>query len=117
MYPNVDTLFASAARTATATSAVFAGYGDATALIIQLDVTASSGTTPTLDVVIQDTVDGTNWNTIYSFTQLVTTGRAVKRYLPNIAADGPVTNQIRAVATIAGTTPSFTFSVKVYSQR
>jgi hypothetical protein len=117
MYPNVDTLFASAARTATATSAVFAGYGNSNAFIAQLEVTAASGTTPTLDVVIQDSVDGTNWNTIYTFTQATTTTRAVKRYLTNIAADGPFTNQIRAVATIAGTDPSFTFSVKVYSQR
>ncbi len=36
---------------------------------MQLDVTAASGTLPTLDVVVQDTVDGTNWNTIATFTQ------------------------------------------------
>lgn len=113
----VDILFASAARTATATSAVFAGYEGAQELLIQLNVTAASGTVPTLDVVLQDTIDGTNWNTFYTFTQLTGTGRPIKRYLTRIAADGPISNQIRAVATLGGTSESFTFDLQVYSQR
>lgn len=67
---------------------------------------AVSGTTPTLDLKIQESDDNSVWADISgaTFTQLTAVGReeihfkSIKRY-------------IRAVATIAGTTPSFTFSV------
>jgi hypothetical protein len=41
------------------------GYGPVKTIRAQLDVTAASGTTPTSDVVVKDSVDGgTNWNTV-----------------------------------------------------
>ena len=96
---------ASAARTTSGDSGVLANYGSAQTLRAQLDVTAASGTTPTLDVVIEDTLDGTNWNTVGTFAQKVTTGREV------INVTTPFADRLRVSWTIAGTTPSFTFTV------
>ncbi len=100
----------SAARTASGNSGVFTGYGVASTLRAQLDVTAASGTTPTLDVVIEDTLDGTNWNILASFGQKTAPGREV------VNVSTPFANRIRARWTIGGTTPSFTFSVICLSQ-
>ena len=52
------TLLASAARTATGVGSSVPGFGDKTTLRVQLDVTAASGTAPTLNVVVEDTIDG-----------------------------------------------------------
>lgn len=105
-----DTLAASAARTVTGNSGVLTGYDGASTLRVQLDVTASAGTAPTLDVVVQDTLDGTNFNTIGTFTQKTTIGREV------INITTPFASRLRVLWTIGGTTPSFTFSVVAASQ-
>lgn len=101
-------LLASAARTASGSTAAIAGFGDRTTLRAQVDVTAAAGTTPTLDVVIEDTLDGTNWNVVGTFTQKTAAGREVI----NITA--PFADRLRVRWTVAGTTPSFTFSVLGY---
>ena len=100
----------SAARTASGNSGVFGGYGPASTLRAQLDVTAAGGTTPTLNVVIEDTLDGTTFNTVGTFAQRVAAGREV------INITGAFSDQVRATWTIGGTTPSFTFSIRVVSQ-
>lgn len=105
-----DTVVASAARTASGNSGPSHGWGSTEKLRAQLDVTAASGTSPTLDVVIEDTVDGTNWNVIGTFTQRTAAGRQV------IDVAGFFTDQLRVRWTVAGTTPSFTFSVVIYSE-
>ena len=66
------TLLASAARTTTASGTAVTGFAAARQLVLQLQVTAASGTAPTLDLVVQDTTDGTNYNTIATFTQKTT---------------------------------------------
>jgi hypothetical protein len=72
----------------------------------QLNVTAASGTSPTLNVLIEDTLDGgINFNTIGTFAQKTAAGREVI----NIAV--PFSETLRVSWTIAGTNPSFTFSV------
>ncbi len=110
-----ETPVSSAARTATGNSGSLSSYSGASSLRAQLEVTAASGTTPTLDVVIQDTLDGTNWNTIGTFVQKTTTGREVINVHPAKAESGtfqPVfADRLRVLWTVAGTTPSFTFSV------
>lgn len=65
-----------------------------------------SGTTPTLDLKIQESDDNSNWSDITgaTFTQLTAAGREEIHFKSN-------KRYIRAVATIGGTTPSFTFSV------
>ena len=105
------TVVASAARTTTGDSGALPGYGIASRLRAQLNVSASSGTTPTLDVIIEDTVDsGTTWNTVGTFAQKITTGREV------IGVSVPFTDTLRVKWTIGGGTPSFTFSVNIYAE-
>lgn len=120
------TLFPSAALTATANgNAVNTATGNrpitgvvdgvAKAATILIDVTAASGTTPTLDISIQGRADSaSNWITLApltgmssaAFTQITAATTQTRRI------EGPLPRQLRAVATIGGTTPSFTFSVK-----
>lgn len=107
---STDTLVASAARTASGDSGRLGHFGHASTLRLQLDVSAASGTSPTLDVVIEDTLDGTNWNTIGTFAQKTASGREV------INVTTPFSDTLRARWTIGGTTPSFTFSVVAYSE-
>lgn len=99
------TLLASAARTTTAAGTAVTGFAAARLLVLQLEVTAASGTLPTLDVIVEDTVDGTNYNTIATFAQKSAAGREVIRLTTAF------TNTLRVNYTIAGTTPSFTFNV------
>ncbi len=98
----------SAARTASGDSGALSGFGDRTSLRAQLNVTAATGTSPTLDVVIEDTLDGTNWNVLGTFTQLVAPGRQV------VNITGLFTDRLRARWVVGGGTPSFTFSVLGY---
>lgn len=105
-----DTVVTSAARAASADTGVLNGYGGASSLRAQLDVTAASGTSPTLDVVIEDTLDGTNWNVVGTFAQKTAAGREVINVTTAFA------NRVRVRWTVGGTTPSFTFSVVLVSQ-
>lgn len=105
-----EALVASAARTTSDSSTATAGWGAADTLRVQLNVTAASGVAPTLDVLIQDTLDGTNWNTVASFTQAT----AATREVINVTA--PFTDTLRVRWVVAGTSPSFTFAVDCYSE-
>jgi hypothetical protein len=71
----------------------------------QLNVTAASGTAPTLNVLIEDTVDGVNYNTVGTFAQKTSSGREV------INITTPFSETLRVSWTIAGTSSSFTFSI------
>lgn len=105
------TVVTSAARTATGNSGALVGYAGADTLRAQLNVTAVSGTTPSMTVLVEDSVDaGTTWNTIGSFAAKTATGREV------INVTSPFTDMIRVSWTITGTTPSFTFAVDIYSE-
>jgi hypothetical protein len=81
-------------------------------LNLLVEVTAASGTTPTLDFTVEWSGDGTNWATgqpADSFTQITAaTVRAVKQFV----AKAPF---YRLVWTVGGTTPSFTFSSTRYT--
>lgn len=70
-----------------------------------LDITAVSGTTPTLDIAIKtkDPVSG-KWFTIVQFTQATAIGSEMKTV-------GNLGSLIAVFYTIGGTSPSFTFSV------
>ena len=103
------TLLASGVRTTTASAAGVAGFAAARQLVIQLNVTAASGTAPTLDVIVQDTVDGTNYGTIATFTQATAVTKEV------IRLETPFTDTLRVVYVIGGVTPSFTFSVLTWA--
>ena len=106
---NIQEPFASAARTSTTNSSAFDVY-DADVLVAYLNVTANGGTSPTLDVKFQDSPDGgTTWFDIAgaSFTQ-VTTGSSTQV----VSATRKFATKVRCVATIGGTSPTFTFSVR-----
>lgn len=100
----------SSARTASGTGGTIEGLTGINTLRVQLDVTAAAGTSPTLNVSLEDTVDGVNWDTIGSFAAKTATGREV------INITTPFAGAVRARWTVGGTTPSFTFSVKAHAE-
>lgn len=96
-------LHPSAARTATANGTVVEETGRRRTLALVLAITAASGTSPTLDVVVQTSRDGSTWYTAGAFTQATTTGTQRKTF----ALD----RYVRLQWTIGGSdTPTFTFS-------
>jgi hypothetical protein len=99
-----DATLASAARTASGTGTAF-NTDAAKSLKAFLTVSAASGTTPTLDVRLETSIDGgTTWRTVGSLAQINTTGT-------RNGVLGPLGDQCRWAWTIAGTTPSFTFTI------
>lgn len=107
MHPAIVGLpdIASAAITASATSSAVAnnlGNG----FQINVAVTAVAGTTPTLDIRIEESFDGgTNWVTLYEMQRITATGSYNS---PIMRATG---RHIRYVRTVGGTSPSFTNAV------
>lgn len=100
-----DLVLASAARTASGTSGPIANPGVAADVLLMVHCSAASGTTPTLDVSLEESADNSNWTAITASaaTQLTAAGNRV--------ASARVTkNYVRVAYTIGGTTPSFTFS-------
>lgn len=95
-------LAASAARTATGNGSAFEP-GDKAIARLRLNVTAAAGTSPTLNVTIQTSHDGTTWRSAGTFTQAT----AVSEQRAAFSID----RFVRATWTIAGTSPSFTFSI------
>lgn len=103
-----ETPVASAARTATGQSPTLSGYGAADRLLLQINVTAVSGTTPTLTLTLEDTLDNVNWRpAVVSSASITATGT----YWVPLQAGVNFADRIRFKWTIGGTTPSFTFSV------
>lgn len=105
--------FFAAARTANANGTgvdLKNGLGSTHAV---LNVGTVSGTTPTLDVKMQESDDDSTYTDIPGATfNQVTAGnqRQVIRFLRSKP-------YCRAVATVAGTSPSFTFGVEVFGQK
>ena len=102
------------AKTASGQSEWF-DTGAARELVIQLQSDAGAGTTPALDVRFQTSFDGTDATAIDvptgSFTQVVGAASAQIKTLA-------VTHRyVKAVWTIAGTTPSFNFGVYATARR
>ena len=99
---------ASAATTATGVSDAIAVAGKDLALLV--DVSAASGTTPTLDVSVEWSYDGTNWavgDTADTFAQLTAAAKKVKSFTSKA-------RYARVRWTIGGTTPSFTLAVSSF---
>ena len=104
--PNLTTvLLASGARTASG-EGVSTDLSNTKELIATLDVTAVGGTTPTLDVKLQHSPDGVKWSDLgTAFAQKTGVAREVKVFTQ-------YHRYVKVVYTIAGTSPSFTFSVE-----
>lgn len=115
-------LFASAARTATLNSELVRQIHPQaySGLWLSLSVTAAAGTTPTLDVIIErfDAASGL-WVALPGavFAQITAAASPELTIHPamtaaaNVVVKEPIGDVFRAVATIAGTSPSFTFSL------
>lgn len=103
-----DVALASSARGAgTYTSGPVTVAGQATAAVLLIHATAASGT-PTLDCSLEESADNSSWSAVTgsSTTQLTAAGNAV--------ASGVVTkNFVRVTSTVAGGTPSVTYSATV----
>jgi hypothetical protein len=100
------------ARTATANSTGVDIQQIVDQIAIVIDSAAGTGTSPTLDVKIQESSDNSTFTDIsgLAFTQ-ITTSASVQKIVLN---KGATKRYIRVVSTITGTTPSFSYSVKGY---
>ncbi|XXX79163.1 hypothetical protein WMF30_10355 [Sorangium sp. So ce134] len=78
--------------------------GDQGTLRLRLNVTAASGTSPTLDITLQTSKDGGSWRTLGTFAQATAVGSESKSFS---GAD----RYVRANADLGGTTPSFTYTI------
>lgn len=95
-----------ALTTTTTTSAITPHYIGQKSFAFQFVVTAVSGTSPTLDIGIEESYDaGTNWIRIYDMPRITATGSYTT---PRLKPNG---NRIRYVQTVGGTSPSFTRAV------
>lgn len=105
-----DIAIPSAARgSGTVTSGPVAASGYAGDVLLAVHCTAASGTSPTLNVSLEESVDGNgSWTAITGsgITQLTAAGNAV-------AYASPSKSFVRVTSTVAGTTPSFTFKATV----
>ncbi len=117
-YLNRDdlSLKTSGAETASTTGASVE-IGDKSILNLVVDVTAASGTTPTLVVVIEGSDDGLTW---YELGRIgsdgyrdgsVGTAPANFTAVATVRSSIPAARFVRYRSIIGGTTPSFTFSV------
>ena len=75
--------------------------------IANLHITAVSGTSPTLAVVIQHSTNNSTWSTLATFTTATTTTSQ------SVSFTGTVNRYVRASYTAGGTTPSFTSQVSL----
>lgn len=105
-------IFPAAARTATVTSDVYDASGNvgrqsrlATSpdLRLYLDVTAVAGTSPTLEIIVEDSPDGTDWHEVARMPVATAAGNT------DYDVTAPFGEIVRFRAVIGGTTPSFTF--------
>lgn len=100
-----DVALPSAARgSGTFTGGPSAAAGTATSVLLTVHCTAASGTTPTLDVSLEESADGSNWTAITGsgITQMTAAGN-------HVAAAAVSKNYVRVTSTVGGTTPSFTY--------
>lgn len=102
------TLQAAVTKTATFKSAGVE-LADQNVVRLNLAVTAHAGTTPTLDVKVQTSKDDVDADYVDvpngAFAQVTTTNGTTRLVV------GALDRFVRVVATIAGTTPSYTYSV------
>lgn len=121
--------------TASGSDVIVLPKGDFDSVLVELNVSAASGTTPTLDLYAQTTIDGgSNYLDAVRFAQITTTTSnkhyaiiSIPRNSAVIGAVGDATISASAVGVplcsrivrikyaIGGTSPSFSFTVKFYA--
>lgn len=107
----IKNLFPTAARTTTANGSGVDLQAVKGGAIVIVDSAAGTGTTPTLDLKLQSSPDNSTWTDVSgaAFTQII---NAASQQIFGIDVT-KCQRYVRAVATIGGTTPSFTFSVNM----
>ena len=96
----------SVARTASGQSNPFKVY-DVVDPILLVNVTAVSGTLPTLDIDVEVSADELTWFTVSKFARITGTGQTPKEL-------GTLAKYMRLNYTIGGSsTPTFTFDVQL----
>lgn len=132
--PITKVLLASGALTATGTTSNITLPLCDSYTIIQ-DITAASGTSPTLDTALQVTVDGgTTWYSVMRFAQVTAANTQRITFQPiqgrgeassqaaladtggQVTANQPLSQLVRFKYTIAGTSPSFTTAIYLIAQ-
>lgn len=103
MATSLRTDVASAAVATSSNSSAFesSGFGSGS---FTVNVTAVSGTTPKLVLILQQSDDGSNWDNSSSTVAITATG--LYYLVPNLPR-----RKYRFNYTVTGTTPSFTFSI------
>lgn len=107
-----ETLHASGAETTTGNSGAKGVVGPS--IGIAVDVSAVSGTSPTLDLKVEWSPDGTNFGDEDSAAETFTQITAAKTTAKRFTTKAPF---YRLVWTIGGTTPSFTFHAEAVQER
>lgn len=103
--PNLISDIASSALATTTTTATITPT-NGISYSVSIPVTAVTGTNPTLDVQVQESLDtGTNWIAVYDFPRITAIGSYIS---PPLKLTG---NRVRYVQTVGGTTPSFTRAI------
>ncbi len=98
-------LLPGAARTAAENGAAQELSAGLLQMAVHLNITAASGTSPSLTVTVEDSADGVVWVTHTAFAAKTGVGSDALR-LDKLA------RYVLARCAISGTTPSFTFSVQ-----
>lgn len=111
-----DILSASSTQTTTGQTGTLSGYGGSSTLRVYVNCTAASGTSPTMTINIQDTVDGTNWYTVGSSAAITAVGTSVFEIGAGLGNNHVFADRLRVQWVIGGTTPSFTFDVRACDQ-
>lgn len=75
--------------------------------VANLHVTAVSGTTPSMAIVIQHSTNNSTWSTLATFTTATAATSQV------LTGSGTVNRYVRASYTLSGTTPSFTTQISL----
>ncbi len=109
-YYTEEEVVAPATRTANGETGVLDGYGQAASLRVYVNVTAVSGTGPNLVVHVDDTPNGTDFVSVGNSGNITAGGT----YAFNITT--PFTDRIKVRWVLTGTSPSFTFSVRLVAQ-
>lgn len=99
-----------ATSTVTGTGVDTMGYGDDAIAIV--DLGAASGTSATNIVTIQTSPDNSTWTTVTTFATLTDTSDN-KIACGRVNLDAASRRYVRALCTIAGTSPSFAFAVSL----
>ena len=85
-------------------------------LAVDVNVTAASGTSPTLQLVLERQGADGIWYAVWSPTSITAVGTASTSVGPGCATAASLTGAIRLRWVVGGTTPSFTFSASIVAR-